>query len=207
MTVHTERERTRRAGPLSRRLGLDANPLRRASDRAESWIRLGLLTAFLAAGPLVAIGAGHWMEAAGLREARAQAAAERQVHATLLRNAPITRTLGPYERQVLAWVPARWDAPGGSPRTGKVTAVLPARAGSTVTIWTAAATGQLAQPPLPRHQITERAVLLVALTPAVLALALLGLLRLSCRMLDRQRLAGWAAAWSAIGPQWTGRSR
>ena len=39
---------------LARALGLDSNPLRRASDRAEAWIRIGLLAVFLIAGPMVA---------------------------------------------------------------------------------------------------------------------------------------------------------
>lgn len=206
MIVGIEGERARPAGRLSRRLGLDANPLRRASDRAESWIRLGLLAAFLLAGPFTAMAAGHWMEDAGLREARAQVAAEREVHATLLRDAPVGRALALHEVSVLAWVPARWAAPGGSPRTGVVTVVLPVRAGSTITIWTTA-TGQLARPPLLRSQITGRATTLVVLTPAILALVLLGILWMIRRILDRRRLAGWAAAWSATGPQWSGRYR
>jgi len=36
---------------LARALGLDRNPLRRATDRAEVWIRVGLLGIFLIAGP------------------------------------------------------------------------------------------------------------------------------------------------------------
>ena len=58
---------------LARNLGLDGNPLRRATDRAMTWIRTGLLAAFLVGGPLSAIGAGHWMYA-GMTEARAQIA-------------------------------------------------------------------------------------------------------------------------------------
>ena len=45
---------------LARALGLDRNPLRRATDRAEAWIRVGLLAVFLIAGPMAALGAGHW---------------------------------------------------------------------------------------------------------------------------------------------------
>ena len=45
---------------LARTLGLDGNPLRRASDRAEAWIRAGLLVVFLTAGPLAALVAGQW---------------------------------------------------------------------------------------------------------------------------------------------------
>ena len=44
---------------LARALGLDGNPLRRASDRAEAWIRAGLLVVFLVAGPLAAIAAAQ----------------------------------------------------------------------------------------------------------------------------------------------------
>ena len=32
---------------LARRLGLDANPLRRGTDRAEAWIRIALVLALL----------------------------------------------------------------------------------------------------------------------------------------------------------------
>jgi hypothetical protein len=35
--------RPRRRTRLARALGLDGNPLRRASDRAEAWIRIGKL--------------------------------------------------------------------------------------------------------------------------------------------------------------------
>lgn len=45
---------------LASALGLDRNPLRRASDRAEAWIRAGLLVVFLVAGPMAAVAAGQW---------------------------------------------------------------------------------------------------------------------------------------------------
>ena len=45
---------------LARALGLDGNPLRRASDRAEAWIRAGLLAILLTAGPIAALAAGQW---------------------------------------------------------------------------------------------------------------------------------------------------
>jgi len=49
-----------RTARLARTLGLDGNPLLRATDRAVAWIRLGMLVTFLVGGPLAAIGAGHW---------------------------------------------------------------------------------------------------------------------------------------------------
>jgi hypothetical protein len=50
----------RRKARLARALGLDGNPLRRASDRAEAWIRAGLVVIFLIAGPIAALAAGQW---------------------------------------------------------------------------------------------------------------------------------------------------
>jgi hypothetical protein len=58
ITVSATLARPPRTTRLARALGLDGNPLRRATDRALTWIRIGLLAAFLASGPLAAIGAG-----------------------------------------------------------------------------------------------------------------------------------------------------
>jgi hypothetical protein len=43
---------------LARQLGLGCNPLRRRTDRLESWVIAGLLAVFLASAPLIAIAAG-----------------------------------------------------------------------------------------------------------------------------------------------------
>lgn len=49
-----------RKARLARALGLDGNPLRRGSDRAEAWIRAWLVVIFLIAGPMAALAAGQW---------------------------------------------------------------------------------------------------------------------------------------------------
>ncbi len=54
---------------LARALGLDRKPLRRATDQAEAWIRVGLLAVFLIAGPMAALGAGYWAYHAGITAA------------------------------------------------------------------------------------------------------------------------------------------
>jgi hypothetical protein len=81
---------------LARALGLDRNPLRRATDRAEAWIRVGLLGIFLIAGPIAALDAGHWTYHAGITVARAPAAPSHRVKKpTALQRAPaITGLLG-----------------------------------------------------------------------------------------------------------------
>ena len=80
---------------LARALGLDRNPLRRATDRAEAWIRVALLGIFLIAGPIAALDAGHWAYHAGITVARAPAAPSHRVKSAALRQAPvITGLLG-----------------------------------------------------------------------------------------------------------------
>ena len=120
---------------LARTLGLDGNPLRRATDRAVTWIRVGLLAAFLAGGPLAAIGAGHWMYHAGMTEARAQAAGRHSARAVLLEPAgpPVTTAASSGDDQARAL--AQWQGPGPAPRTGEVLATLGSPAGSAVTVW------------------------------------------------------------------------
>jgi len=66
--------RPERRARLARALGLERNPLCRASDRAEAWIRVGLLALFLIAGPMTALAAGGWAYHAGISVARVQPA-------------------------------------------------------------------------------------------------------------------------------------
>jgi hypothetical protein len=75
---------------LARNLGLDSNPLRRASDRAEAWIRVALVAIFLIAGPVAALGAGHLAYHAEITRALAQAARTHQIRAAPLQSALAT---------------------------------------------------------------------------------------------------------------------
>ena len=105
---------------LARALGLDRNPLRRATDRAEAWIRVGLLGIFLIAGPMAALGAGHWAYHAGITVARVSAAPTHHVKPTALRQAPtITDLLGAGQGGRAG---ARGEGTGASARTGEVLA-------------------------------------------------------------------------------------
>jgi hypothetical protein len=107
----------------------------------------------------------------------------------------------PYGAANLAHVPARWTTPDGAVRTGSVTVAAGTPAGATATVWTSAQ-GVPTGPPLNTAQISRQAVL-AGLT-AVLGLALL--LAVSAivirRLLNRRRMAGWDAEWSATGPHW-----
>jgi hypothetical protein len=109
---------------LARTLGLDRNPLRRASDRTEAWIRIGLLTVFLVAGPIVAIGAGGWAYHGGMTVALVQPVPSHRASATVLRPALASS----YPEQVggdsPAWAGTRRQGSDASPRTNEVLAVV-----------------------------------------------------------------------------------
>ena len=90
--------RPRRRTRLARALGLDGNPLRRASDRAEAWLRIALLAVFLITSPIAALGAGGWAYHAGATAARVRA--------------------GP-AHHLTAAVPATTVTPAGLPKSGE----------------------------------------------------------------------------------------
>src|SRR5262249_60369552 len=99
---------------LARRLGLDRNPLRRGTDRAEAWLRIALVLAFLIGAPLAAWGAESWAESVAPTAAHLQQAGEHRVPATLLRNVP-----GEADQWFTVRFPvfrARWNGPRGPER-------------------------------------------------------------------------------------------
>jgi len=196
--------RGRWTAPLARKLGLDRNPLRRSADRAEAWIRIALVLAFLIGAPLAAWGAGSWAKSVAPTAAHLQLAGEHRVPATLLRSVPGDSDQWFTVR--FAWVKARFTVPRGPVRTGYVQAPVGSRAGSTVPVWLDRS-GRSTAPPLPPSQVRGWVLMMTVLAPAALALLLLAMMGILGHILDRRRVASWGQAWSAIGPQWTRRLR
>lgn len=195
-----------RAAWLARHIGLDANPLRRGSDRAEAWIRIGLVLVFLAGAPLAGWLAAGWAQSVANRAARTQQASERYVAATLLHKVPGSPDSPFGSAGSLGWVLARWTTRGGAVRTGSVQAPQGARAGSTVRVWTDQS-GTLTGPPLQPSQVRGWVLMMALIAPVMLALLLMSALGLSRQALERRRLASWERAWSAVEPHWSRRGR
>jgi hypothetical protein len=186
-------------GRLLRGRRPDRNPLRRASDRAETLLFGVLVAVFLAGAPFAAHAAGSWTYAASIREAQTQQAALRQVPATVLQAAP-PWSIGEGGAETLA----RWKAPDGQVRTGQIFVPSAAPAGSTVTVWVNQA-GRLTDSPLQHSQVTGRTVMAQVFAVTALAVVLIIIGWAARWTLDRRRLAAWEAEWLASGPRWSPR--
>jgi hypothetical protein len=194
----------KRARRLARRLGLDANPLRRRTDRIATCLAAQLLLVFLVGAPLLAIAAFGWAGRAGAAEQRAEHS-WRQVPAVLLKSVQVP---DPFATGLFGytWVPARWIAPDGQARSGKIPVVEAMAAGRQVRIWVDAA-GRLTDAPLSSRAVVARSASAAAIATAALLVVLAVLAWAGRKLLDRRRLADWELGWSVVGPKWTRRFR
>ena len=187
---------------LSRRLGMDGNPLRRPADKLEVWLVPVAIAVFLALSPVVATGMSAWVHAdssAGQRAAQSW----HPVKAVLLQSVP-----GPAESDGGAntwtvWARAEWTF-GGRQVTGKVPVPAGSLAGSTQTVLLNRA-GVVELPPESASQVAGLADTATAVGLTALAALLAGLTWLTRRALDRRRLARWESAWLMVGPRWSHR--
>jgi hypothetical protein len=195
------RKRVRR---LACRLGLDANPLRRRTDKIATFLAALLLLVFLVGAPLLAIAAYGWAGRVGAAELRA----ERSWHtvpAVVLKSVPVQNSFasGLFS---YSWVPARWQAPNGQVRTGNIAVEAGIAAGRKVRIWVDG-TGRPTDPPLAPRAVHARATTVALVATLVLVTVLSVLAWAGRKLLDRRRLADWELAWAIVGPQWTKRFR
>ena len=202
MRGRQRRPRSTRPGRFVRGWRLDDNPLRRASDRAETLVLIVLAALFLVCAPLVAPAAGAWAHAAAQRAALAQAASWTQVTAVVVTK-PTSPVVG-YEDYV-STAQARWTAPDGAVVTGGIPVPVGTKAGAKVSVWTTRG-GQLTSPPLTGAQVASLTGLAEAAGVAGLAVALALAVVLARWVINRRRLAGWDADWQATEPRWTTRA-
>ena len=187
---------------LARRLGLDGNPLRRRIDKIAACLAALLMAMFLTGAPMLSVAAARW---AGHAAATGQRAARswHQVPAVLLRGAPLPALGWAFGS---SWVPARWTAPDGQERAGRIPVSSRLAAGRTVRLWVDTA-GSPTGPPLSHGAAVASEALAAAFASVALGAVLWWLAGAGRWVLDRRRLAAWEAAWAAIGPQWTWRFR
>jgi len=188
---------------LARRLGLDGNPLRRRIDNIAVGLTALLIAVFLIGAPVLSMAAARWAGHAAATEQRA-ARSRRQVTAILLQPAsPPAVANGVFGSSL---VPARWTAPDGQERAGRIPVSTALAAGHTVRLWVDAA-GSLAGPPPSYDAPVAGEALAAAAATVALGMVLWWLGRAGRWGLDRRRLAAWEAAWAAVGPQWSKPTR
>lgn len=202
--------KTPRATPRMTRLGRfvrgrrpDRNPLRRASDRIETAVLAVLVVAFLAAAPFTAQAAGAWIGGISHRAQVTQEASRREVPALVLKVASVSSAGDYASAETLAQ--ARWTAPDGTVITSEAPVPVGTAAGATVPVWVTT-DGQLTDAPLENSQVADSEVTaeILAVTGLVVLLTVTGVL--TCRALDKRRMAAWDAEWRATGPRWTTRA-
>lgn len=203
MNVRQRKPRVTWLGRFWRGRRPDRNPLRRASDRAESAVLAVCAAAFLLGAPFAAMATGAWAHGAAERQQAVQQASRHQVPAIVL-NTPRPPAIEDSTAQPPE-AKARWTAPDGTAVTAEVPVPYGTRAGATVRIWVTR-DGAPTQAPLLDSQVFGQAGL--AETGAVMALALvLGVTGAAARRaLDKRRMAAWSAEWRAAGPRWTTRA-
>jgi hypothetical protein len=187
---------------VARRLGFDHNPLRRRSDLVEAWLLPAAVAVFLVLSPLLVGAASAWVH----NENAAARQAERSWHrvaAVLLEAVPGPLMSDNGANTWITWIPARWTS-DGQRHVGEVPAAAGTSAGSTVSVWLDRE-GSVQAPPLNAVQIRDRVVLAAVVALSALAVFLTAVTLISRCLLDRRRLAGWAAAWLSVGPQWSRR--
>ena len=202
MRVRPRKPRFTAAGRFVRGRRLDDNPLRRASDRAETLVLIALATVFLVCAPLAAPAAGAWAHATAQRAELVQVASRSQVTAAV-----VTKPVAPavtYGRVVYT-AQARWTAPNGAVVTNAVPVPDHTAVGAIVSVWTTR-DGRATWQPLDDSQVANLTGLAEVAAVAALA-AVLALINVLARWwLNRRRLAGWDADWQATEPRWTTRA-
>jgi hypothetical protein len=183
----------RRFTTIVRGLWPDANPLRRASDRAEAGLIAGLAVVFLLGGPVIAMAVWHLAFTTAFTTTEAEHAGWHPVPARLLATAPES-----YGYDVT--VPARWQAPGGASRSGRITVRPGTRAGTTVTVW-AGPSGVLPHTPMSHLQAALQPDATAALAVPCWGMFLLCAGIIGRRLLDARRLAAWDLDWRAMDPR------
>jgi hypothetical protein len=177
----------------------DRNPLRRTSDRVETYLLAGLFVATAAGAPFAVQAASQEASSSAHRVEQAQLATRHQVRAVLTQTAG--GEVGAYALSTEVPVQAAWTSVTGTKRTGQIMAESGTPKGASVTVWTDAA-GDLTTPPLQPSQVAGQADM-----AAFGAIAGLGALY-ACEVgivryvLYRRRMAAWDADWAVTAQAW-----
>lgn len=171
------------------------NPLRRRSDRVETWIVLTTWVVALAGGPLAGNAAGSAMQD-GLAARRA---AVHAVSAVLTEDADAAPAVTEDGIGGTVHAKVRWTASDGSVHTGLARIASGRAKGSPVTVWIDRQ-GDLVRAPLTADQAGFQSALTAVLVAVGTGAAAFGCGRLARLPLDRRRMRDWETEWARVAP-------
>ncbi|MFG3120080.1 hypothetical protein ACGF4C_37695 [Streptomyces sp. NPDC048197] len=165
------------------------SPLRRTSDLVEAWLLLMAWVLGMVGGAAVGLVTAVMAE----RSFEEERSGRREVVAVLMRNAvdTVTTRTGDGNR---AKAEVRWKAPDGGARTGWISVIPHASAGTRVPLWTSARGDLVSQPPDRSSAMLQAGVAGVGATVAVGGVVWAGA-RILRALLERRRLRQWALEW------------
>jgi hypothetical protein len=201
MGTKRHNDRVTRLGRFVRGRRPDRNPLRRASDRAETAVLALLVITFLAAAPFAAQASGGWAHAMARHAQVTEQASWRQVPARVLS----VSSGGSEYADPAAEAQARWTAPDGKVISGEIPVPFDTVAGATVQEWVTS-DGQLTDAPMQDSQVSGSTYFAAVFGVITLATLLIISGMLARRALDKRRMAAWDTEWRATGPRWTTRA-
>lgn len=156
--------------------------------------------AAVTAAPLAAVAASHATFDNALQVARVQQETGHQVTAVLVA-APATSVNG-YTGASLVPARAQWRTPDGRSHAGQIPVPSGSIKGQAFPIWTDAA-GDVTGPPLTRAQAADQGTfvgIMAVIVTLVTCLTTAGITRF---VVNRRRIAAWAADWAVTAPMWT----
>ncbi|WP_414166597.1 hypothetical protein ACMATS_01790 [Streptoverticillium reticulum] len=193
--------RTRR--PLPHRFRRRAaNPLRRRSDRCQSWLGTSLLLLLILALPTIPTLVARDVYASQMRALHEQSAQRHRITAHVTADAKGSSAAG----DTLQRASVRWTDATSAIRTGTADVPAGSAEGDTVLVWVDGE-GRPAKPPMQRDEALTAAWFAACLSAAGLALAYCGARAALVGTLNRRRYARWEAAWETVEPRWSGRLR
>ncbi|MEU2980932.1 hypothetical protein ABZ678_29275 [Streptomyces hirsutus] len=178
-----------------------ANPLRRTSDRVETWCS-GFLLAVLVLGlPVASVSAGLAVHESTMRTVQAQSAERFQVTARVTSAPEAAPGSAANEKQK---VELRWIGADGRQQTGTARVPLDKTAGLRVRIWVDRE-GTVQDPPMSPSNANASGWLMGGMTAVGVYAGFVGARKGMRLALDRRRYAQWDAEWDRVEPLWSAR--
>jgi len=176
----------------------DRNPLRRGTDRLETFLLAGLFVAAGAGAPFAVQAAGHAWQADAAQARQAELATRHEVTAVLAQSAG---PIGEYTLSSQVPTLASWTSADGARRAGDVPARPGSPSGTLVNVWIDAR-GYLVSPPLTIAQVADQVdAARVAAVGGVIVGYMASALAVR-QLLNRRRMAAWDADWVATARVW-----